>query len=40
MTPEQARRLLDSLADAEQQNLQEEAQRRATARGKKREKDW
>lgn len=40
MTPEQARRLLDGLAEEEQKGLREEAQRRAVARGTKREKDW
>lgn len=41
MTQEQAERLLDSLAAAEQKNLEEERQRKAAAlRGKQRERDW
>jgi tetratricopeptide (TPR) repeat protein len=41
MTAEQAERLLDSLADEEKKNLEQERQRKAAAaRGKRREKDW
>jgi tetratricopeptide (TPR) repeat protein len=39
MTPEQAQRLLDSLAEDERRNLEQEAARRAV-RSRSREKDW
>ncbi len=40
MTPEQAARLLDSLADQEQETLRMQALQQQPAASKKAEKDW
>jgi hypothetical protein len=40
MTPEQAARLLDDLAEPEQENQRREARMRVPANGRRAEKDW
>jgi hypothetical protein len=40
MTPEQARRILDGLAEEEQENLRRQALQNLRSRSVTREKDW
>ena len=40
MTPEQARRMLDSLAEQERRQLEQQARAKGASKGTRREKDW